>query len=66
MKAQLLIGVAAAAAVLAVMSHVMVFKESSAKTIPIEVHAAFKDFQAKYERFYNSNSEYDYRLGVFN
>jgi len=44
MKAQLLIGVAAAATVLAVMSHVMVFKESSAKTIPLEVHAAFKDF----------------------
>lgn len=65
MKAQILIGVAAVASILAVMSHTMVSKDATIQTIPVEVHAAFKDFQAKYERFYNSNSEYEYRLGVF-
>lgn len=65
MKAQLLIGVVAIATALAVVSHVMVTKTNPVQSIPMEVHEAFKNFQDKYNRFYNSNSEYEYRLGVF-
>ena len=66
MKTQLLIGVVAFATALAVVSHSIVSKNSLVQTFPVEVHEAFKQFQTKHEKFYNSNSEYEYRLGVFN
>lgn len=65
MKAPMLLSVAAVAAILAVMTNVIVSNDSKVDTIPIEIHEAYAKFQAKYNKFPNTSEESVYRLGVF-
>ena len=53
------------AVVLAIARNQLISSGNSIQTVPVHIHTAFQDFQNKYNRVYNSNSEYDFRLGVF-